>query len=325
MNNDTQVPRPNETDDVTFDVIRKVIFPLRDSVLFAAITGGNLMVIIVVSRYPHLRTGTNYLVASLACSDLMIGLCSFLNTWKWIFNALNTEAHCLVIMSLYSMSIFLSLLSLMSIAIDRLLAVKYPLLYRTKLTNKRVVVYICITWVVSIFLGLMMLYKGRKWPYPCNLEHAFNKGYVCFVGITILCIELILACLYVVIYLSYVSSRKRVGNGNIATNHAHRNSSNRIRDRNMTKIVFIVTSVFVVCYTPFAVSLIILGYSSPEFEQYFFTTRGAFLFLALANSVVNPIIYGITNPKYRAAFYGILRCRYSVDNINGSVTEQSAE
>ena len=119
---------------------------------------GNILVILAVVLNPNknLRTSFNWLVVNLSAADLIVGVIALPISVNYLIReglghgALSNETSTSHIF--YFVSCTASVLSLTSLAVERYLAVRKPNTYRTKVTNKRIVVTIAIIWVISLSL-----------------------------------------------------------------------------------------------------------------------------------------------------------------------------
>ena len=103
---------------------------------------GNSLVCFSVYYFPRLRRPTNFLIVSLAVSDLLVGSLSLpfriaqtVNHDKW--PASLGRAGCQYWIWIDMLCCGASILNLTGISFDRLLAVKWPLTYRENMTSKR--------------------------------------------------------------------------------------------------------------------------------------------------------------------------------------------
>lgn len=127
---------------------------------------GNLLVIlaVVLDPYKNLRTPFNYLMASLACADLLVGTVTepfsvYIHLKEGLDANLTLEELETLHMS-YFISCTASVLSLGTIAVERYLAIRNPHTYRNKLTGKRILVTIACIWTISLLLPILYLEVG---------------------------------------------------------------------------------------------------------------------------------------------------------------------
>ena len=121
---------------------------------------GNLLVVLAVFLDPNrdLRSPFNYFVANLGLTDLVVGLVtSPLAATSLISEGLknpNEQLRVWLRMT-YFTSCTASLLSLTALAVDRYVALAYPLLYRYKLNPIRALLVSFLVWTVAIAFSLI--------------------------------------------------------------------------------------------------------------------------------------------------------------------------
>ena len=117
---------------------------------------GNSLVIFAVVRERHLKSATNYYIASLAVADLIVGVAvmPFNSVNKmtndfWLFGDLWCDIW-------HSMDVFAStasINSLLFIALDRHSAISDPINYHTRWLSRYWVVFVALIWVCSAFIS----------------------------------------------------------------------------------------------------------------------------------------------------------------------------
>ncbi|XP_068611673.1 dopamine receptor D2 like [Brachionichthys hirsutus] len=129
--------------------------------LIFCVVFGNVLVCVAVSRERALQTTTNYLIVSLAVSDLL--LATLVMPWgvylevvgEWHFSLI----HCDVLLTLDVMMCTASILNLCAISIDRYTAVAMPLLYNTRYSSRRrVALMIAAVWFLSFAISCPLLF-----------------------------------------------------------------------------------------------------------------------------------------------------------------------
>ncbi|KAF8565188.1 hypothetical protein P879_07883 [Paragonimus westermani] len=117
---------------------------------------GNALVFIALFRFPRLRSKSNFLIGNLALSDFLLALTvlplSAITdaTGYWIFGAQLCDIWLTVDVFYCTASIW----SLVAIAFDRFTATTWPIWYKNKGTQRQVLIYVIIVWVLS---GLICL------------------------------------------------------------------------------------------------------------------------------------------------------------------------
>ncbi|VDP23101.1 unnamed protein product [Schistosoma margrebowiei] len=140
---------------------------------------GNLLVVLAIGLVKKLRTPSNFLIVSLAVSDLLVGLLvQPLATLRelygyWPFG----EGMCDMFISFDVLMCTASILNLCAISIDRYLAITRPLRYAAKRTPKRMMIMILIVWLFSALISIPPMF-GFKEPFVTGLcEYSSNIIY----------------------------------------------------------------------------------------------------------------------------------------------------
>lgn len=138
---------------------------------------GNILVVLSVVREKYLQTCTNYFVVSLAISDLVVASAVmpfavyYEITQKWYMSNFLCDAW----VSTDVMGSTASILNLVSIAIDRYIAVQYPLKYAQHKNSNRIYATIAFVWILSILIALPMLVGANETSDRKPNECAFNN------------------------------------------------------------------------------------------------------------------------------------------------------
>ena len=235
----------------------------------------NVLVIMAVKRRPRLQTNSNILLACLAATDALTGLImqpSFI-LWK-IFQLLgagNSEGlsdfHNT---SLYAVFIS-SLLHLMLVTFERLLAIKFTMHYSNIITEKNIKIAVIGFWIIAFTSGTFRLLKMQ---------------------LTFLLVELTLilvSCIFFVVFSYMILYREtRRQQKKIKTQQLPQEEVERFTKENkaLKTTVFVVGAV-IFCVLPGVVYLILLfaGFSRSSLLESWVRTCG------MLNSLLNPLIY----------------------------------
>ena len=121
---------------------------------------GNILVIVTVCKTPSLRTSTNFYYVNMAVSDLI----SCIITWPLYLADESSESllrgssiECKAEMFFRMVSMIVSILSLVLIAVDRFIATVFPL-RATLITRKFRAALLCATWLISIAYCIPLFY-----------------------------------------------------------------------------------------------------------------------------------------------------------------------
>uniref|UniRef100_A0A6Q2XE25 G-protein coupled receptors family 1 profile domain-containing protein n=1 Tax=Esox lucius TaxID=8010 RepID=A0A6Q2XE25_ESOLU len=266
----------------------------------------NLIVIISISHFKQLQTPTNLLILSLAVSDLLVGLIVIpANTVAiiescWVLG----EYFCALLMYTTSLSESSSLGNLILLSIDRYVAVCDPLLYHLKITTRRTMCCISITWCCCIIYDatLINLYVDVQVPSRCFEECYLLDGHF-WVNIMDIVVTFVVPCsiiltLYLKIFLVARSQARQVYSKKVATVSGVKTIQANKSQRKATKTLGIVVFNYLLFWNPFFLTF--LFSSNNSLASYFVT------FLPLVNSFINPIIYAFFYPWFKVATKQIL-------------------
>ena len=271
-----QLARYHGTSLLTFNVL-DFIFSLVASV-------GNLLVIYAMWKASSIPTNVKSLFLSLAFTDLAVGFLAQPMRGVIISSMLRMAANgnfnfdffCPAILTICFFIIFLlccaSCLHIITIAVDRLLAIHLHLRYQELVTSKRIIIALVSLWLssgvaASIFISL-----------PSN----HNMVVVILVAVGLLIMTLAYIHIYWVL---------RYHQHQIKSQFQQQNSQamERCRESKSAYNALFVYVVFFTCYFPYLCSTILLINNSSQvsFWAAYYATF-SFVFL---NSSLNPLVY----------------------------------
>ncbi|XP_071828686.1 5-hydroxytryptamine receptor 1F-like isoform X2 [Apostichopus japonicus] len=163
--NMTSIVNISHTEDDT-ELYKFAAVPLVALILWTFI--GNSFVLIAVYREKNLKSMANYVIASLATADLLLAIIVmplslyYLIRQKWGLGLFLCVAH----LSLDVMLCTASIIHLCAIAVNRYLAVTFPLLYSRERVNSRsrILGTIIPVWAVAIAVSLPLAVQGIIHP-----------------------------------------------------------------------------------------------------------------------------------------------------------------
>ena len=269
---------------------------------------GNFLLCATIYKDPYrrLRNTTSYLVVNLAFADLLTGLISEpLYAAFEINNFLGTEHRSLYVIGETTAYVFVnaSILSILSLALDRLIAVKYPLSHGQKMDRHRIVTIIVLVWIYS-FLFSMLRFMGVPQDIFYWLDLHIN--YTLFVGILIG----LHVSIYCTIKYELAQSLRTQGYNSVTRRQpVHNEIEAKMRaERKMTKTVFLLVLAAIICMLPLYimlhVELLCDSCMSKPAVKTMSKLSEPILFL---NSGLNPFLYAWTIPKYRQALKKMFR------------------
>ncbi|XP_007259755.3 trace amine-associated receptor 1-like [Astyanax mexicanus] len=275
---------------------------------------GNLFVIITIFHFKQLHLSTNYLVLSLAVTDLLLGafymppcMVQSVETCWYLGNL-----FCKIYNSSSIMLCTASIINLSLISIDRYYAVCHPLLYHSKITPFSTAVMISICWSVSIIAGFGIIFLELN---ILGIEEFYYENVACEGGCVLFespaaTIASAVLSFYLpgVVMLNIYVKIFRIAQNQVKSIQ-HLKCKNNIKsmlnkeERKATKTLAVILGVFLSLWTPFFVCYIIKPFTAYSFPP---VLIDMFAWIGLMNSTCNPIVYAFFYKWFRKAFRIIL-------------------
>ena len=259
------------------------------------ITVGNLMIIMAVVLNPlkKLRSLFNYFVTNLALTDLIIGTISMpLVIYLHVLEYLKKKSDNLSFTFFYIFfftSTTASVLCLITLSIDRNLAITFPLKYRSNLTWKK-------CWIVSFIIWSLSL--GLSFAYP-------KTGYIDFLmiyintAVAIAAVTFIVTFIRIHTFLQAQSQKMRVISRTISSETKMQEFKRTSQQKRVTRVFLWILLLFLACYIPAAIVVYILQFCTTCNCESIHILRDTGFYLITVNSCVNPFVYGFKNKHYR--------------------------
>uniref|UniRef100_A0A096LX41 Trace amine associated receptor 1 n=1 Tax=Poecilia formosa TaxID=48698 RepID=A0A096LX41_POEFO len=265
------------------------------------ITCGNLLVIISVIYFKQLHTPTNYLILSLAVTDLLVGaLVLPFSTILSLSSCYYSSDFLCKVRGLFDLLLCASsILNLCFISVDRYYAVRHPLMYRNKMNVRVSVTMILVSWVLPILLLIAVIVRGIGKESPrskCKIFLATEESTTGSVFAFYIPAVIILT-IYLKILVVAKKQARRIQN--IMKSEAA--LSKMENKANIT--LAIVMGVFHMCWTPFFLSISL--YRIRKFTIPVVVIE-AFKWLGWSNSMLNPLVYAFFYRWFRRAFKMII-------------------
>ena len=260
---------------------------------------GNFLVVLAVFLDPNkdMRSPFNYFVANLGLADLIVGLVtSPLAATSLILAGLKNPNHQFRVWMrmTYFISCTASLLSLTALAVDRYVAVRYPLLNRYKLSPMRAFLVSLLVWTVSILFSLIYFVVG------------YNKFRFVFANTAVAVTFAVLIFTNTKIFKHLRSQVHQLDTLQDSKNESLAMKQAVEREKKVTKTLLIVLILFLACYLPSCVCIYIVNLCSTCDCVFIHWVRDIQFVLVMANSGVNPFVYAWRLQSFRKAFKSIL-------------------
>ncbi|XP_069343737.1 mu-type opioid receptor isoform X1 [Eulemur rufifrons] len=263
---------------------------------------GNFLVMYVIIRYTKMKTATNIYIFNLALADALAtstlpfqSVNYLMGTWPF------GTILCKIVISIDYYNMFTSIFTLCTMSVDRYIAVCHPvkaLDFRTPRNAK--IVNVC-NWILSSAIGLPVMFmattKYRHGSIDCTLTFSHPTWYwenllkICVFIFAFIMPVLIITVCYGLMILRLKSVRMLSGS--------------KEKDRNLrriTRMVLVVVAVFIVCWTPIHIYVIIKALVTIP-ETTFQTVSWHFcIALGYTNSCLNPVLYAFLDENFKRCF-----------------------
>lgn len=302
----TNIPDHEEEDDfvVAFSA-ENDIFPIAIAILIIAV---NCWVVALVVLKRNLRTATNYILTSLAISDLCTGAIAIP-----LFLACNIvweTGVCVASMVAMRFTSISTVLHILTMTIDRYICIVYALRYLSWVTKRRGFHVIAFIWLVSLFMALIQLVwtdvsgdaTDDRSPEEKRIYIIYDiVCFVAFVGIPVV----FMAFTYGrILYEVHRQSRNIQQQNTPGWQETQRSTK---REWKVAIIFLAMLFVFIVCWAPFYLLRLeqILGNTFFQINLSD-VAQILLLWLRFSSSLINPCLYILGKPDFRKAT-GLIR------------------
>lgn len=292
---------------------------------------GNVLVITAVYLYHRLRRMTNFFIISLAVSDLFVALGHLplridlsVHNNNWCFDkapgVVTTCAYWIVMDTVFSSA---SICNLVVISIDRFLAITKPFEYQRRMTKKVGFSLIAFVWVYAMLWGALSLIDWTadssnnphiKVAWSKSKERICGKNDRIYYTVA-MAVAFFLPLLIVIITYACVFRVAFIQAKAVASLDPTKGKRHILRELKATKTIAVVIGVFIVCWLPSFIVIVMSLWCEPCFDPFItnralsYAIRITFIFvLPVMNSSLNPLIYTLFNKEFRSAFSRML-CR----------------
>ena len=257
----------------------------------------NIMAIIVFVKQRQLQRRSTYLIIHLAIVDLLVGavsgpmqihtrmVCCFGKSWDMTYFTIS--------LAIRPFFLFASLVNLTFISLERAHATYRP--FKHRLIKK---------WVYGIVIAFIYILTICKGTIESVGIWRFNNSWVQFSYLFLL---FVICLCYISIYIKVHFSRRPQHNGAAS-----------LRERKITSTLFLVTCASLLTFLPILVyegmlslRIIAIPKNSSDFH-----ITGTILTLFLANSLINPILYAVRMPEFRAGISNMVLCMPPQNRLN---------
>ena len=278
---------------------------------------GNSLTVATFYRNKSLRTPVHYFIADMAISDLLIPVVVLPaminagyhgNDYFWSVGGLVGDVLCKLVRLAWDVSVAVSILSMLSIAVDRFHAILFPM-KPPLISRKSCCLTVIMIWVVSIAFRGHYFYAYKIVPEGNELLCKFQWHPVSYTKIvekitwlSLLLLSGVSAVALTLLYSSIiVSLYRQKKNSHMASEFVRRRAE---ENRKVTSMLVVVVVMFYAVWIPYHMAFWIYYFEPnvtfPALVSWF--AKG----LPMLYPVINPVIYYVFNGKYRHGFRELL-------------------
>ena len=284
---------------------------------------GNCLLIAVIRRNKRMQTITNYLIANMAVSDILITVLAvprqiteiLLGPRRWLIDGLLGSLLCKSLSFCQDISTGVSILSLVVMAIDRYRGIVFPLRRELMMQPAKLCkIIISLIWIISMGLHVVYFYIFRLETNDSETYCTFSwapkfdnrKSQEIYFLILLVCLIAIPTCVVIILYSAIILNLKRSRIASKGPSSCL--TSRRLReDTKVVRIIMAILIALVVCVVPLNVCGILFYYvwdwKMPcGIENVVFAAH----FILYSNASVNPCIYFILHDRYRRGLRDIM-------------------
>ena len=289
-------------------------------IIFAIL--GNAMVLVATWRERSLHEPNKYFVACLAVADLLVGMILVPLRLYQLVNKENGGITSIHLCRFYIwLDVFLetaSIYTLTFISFDRYLKISQPLQYKSRMTTSTLLKIIFIIWLIAATCATLAMFPyadspgistGVRCIFINRIFHTFGAISVFFLPTAVMLV------MYTLIFLVAHKRQKMLRNGELGqTSNNLKQRNALLRDLKVIRMLLVVVGVFIFCWGPFFIRLMIYYYNpsvlslsdsrtlSDIYLKTILRRIVTILALPILNSIFNPLIYACLDQKYKEAF-----------------------
>ncbi|XP_073784135.1 B2 bradykinin receptor [Danio rerio] len=290
---------------------------------------GNIFVLLVFSLHKKACTVAEIYLGNLAAADLLLVSClpfwaiNIANEFNWEFGS----AMCRLVNTGIKMNMLCSIYFLVLVSTDRYVALVHAL-SRGRMRRPRYAKLNCIAvWCFGLILNIPTLhFRDIKFIPELNITACIldypnpNIGLICDI------LLMIIGFIIPILVISYCTLKIiRALHEQVVDRFNAENT-----ERKATILVLVVLMVFLLCWVPFHLVTLMdvlmrFGvFSGCTFEAGLDISNQIFTYLALSNSVLNPILYVIVGKNFRKKVKELMKQlnEKKADSTSGSTRSQ---
>ena len=286
------------------NVVFKYLSPTLGSFTIIA----NFLVLLFMRKTNTKITPSLVYITNLAISDLLVGViivlvkllyCLRINFEDLQASKALNEFYKLSIFTFLRLSLFISVLTLIVVTIDRIVAIQSPLFHRVIKRRVSIIICVCI-WIISIVISTM---------HYCLLKFKIvdeNFGELLF-PVLVYPTSFVIVLGYLFIILKVKSQRRRMTQIDFQFKNKNQSEEKKILESNLRKSVtlknqikkelklikltLLIVVTFLFCWLPWSTYGLVVAINKKSNAAQTKTIEDSLFAMAILNSLINPMVY----------------------------------
>lgn len=285
-------------------------------VLFLTTWFGNSLVCAAIWRFRALRTVSNMVIFSLALADLLMTVV-FMYRIIHLLSGEDLHMACHTFSEIAFNAICVIILHLAVISVDRFIAIKIPLRYKTLVTRHRMKITLAFVWLFPLIGTVIFPHSLPKEAYEDFVDyydsfhlcisfhhHQFQNTSKIFAAIIIV-LYIVLPCIVTLssyIYIMKVSRDQQFKLENQA--HLERETMRKVEIK-VAVTYGIIIGAFMICFLPLLAGTLFQQFKEEE-RKNMIRVMQVLSITASLSACINPAVYTWRNREFRKAFKKII-------------------
>ncbi|NP_001127742.1 neuropeptide receptor A7 [Bombyx mori] len=302
----------------------QAMFCVIYTIIFVLGLLGNILVCFVVIRNKAMQTVTNLFISNLALSDILLcifaipftPLYTFRGTWSW------GSLLCHIMPFAQGCSVYISTLTLMSIAIDRFFVIIYP--FRPRMKIETCITVIIMIWTFSITVttpyAIFMTYYDFKFGKFCEETWPSERLRRIFGSVTSV-MQFVLP--FIVIAVCYICVSFKLNDrakAKAASKNSKKEELDKNRKRRTNQMLIAMVTIFGLSWLPLNIINLCNDYYMYAIHlKYYFLIFFVAHVIAMSSTCYNPFIYAWMNENFRKEFKQLIPCIDSSAQTRGNI------
>ena len=282
---------------------------------------GNSVMVIGIRKTSHMRSNSNVLVASLTIADIIMGMGALVQVvvqpYVYVFSndPCSHKKLIAIVFILVRIAPHAVNAHLVSITVDRYVAIVYPLFYSTRVTTTTAYFFIISSWIYGLLVVIPLLQYLRfvDWS-SCDLPYSLRTVAIVDVGSYVI-ISVTMVTMFGKILLIAREHRIKIEAISVVTHTIGRPGYDLQAEFKAARLTAQILVVYIVLYFPFHLGRFLQGLLGDmrPYSQYFVDVG---ISLIQFSSSINWIVYGMHDREFRKSVFKIV-CLASIrDNFN---------